>query len=165
MPLGPTSIVFSFLISHRAKKKFGASCSPGAFCFLADFFWPKSQLLTPEMDSRAKTKCKTIKRYFFFSMKIKSFVPKILTTLFISLKVAHSAQEAPKKISARWLIKKLKTIEVGPNGIGCAAALYGVQVKLRYDFLPASTRSVPPGLHFALLLLLLLLLLFFLGSL
>jgi hypothetical protein len=25
MPLKPTSIVFSFLISHRAKKKFGAS--------------------------------------------------------------------------------------------------------------------------------------------
>jgi hypothetical protein len=49
--------------------------------------------------------------------------PKNLTTLFISLKVAHSAQEAPKKNSARWLIKKLKTIEVGPNGIGCAAAL------------------------------------------
>jgi hypothetical protein len=41
---------------------------------------------------------------------------KILTTLFISLKVAHSAQEAPKKISARWLIKKLKTIEVGFKG-------------------------------------------------
>jgi hypothetical protein len=41
---------------------------------------------------------------------------KILTTLFISLKVAHSAQEAPKKISARWLFKKLKTIEVGFKG-------------------------------------------------
>jgi hypothetical protein len=33
------------------------------------------------------------------------------------------AQEAPKKISARWLIKKLKTIEERFKGIGCAAAL------------------------------------------
>jgi hypothetical protein len=41
---------------------------------------------------------------------------RILSTLFISLKVAHSAQEAPKKISAQWLIKKLKTIEVGLKG-------------------------------------------------
>jgi hypothetical protein len=45
------------------------------------------------------------------------------SALFISLKVAHSAQEAPKKFSARWLIKKLKTIEERFKGIGCAAAL------------------------------------------
>jgi hypothetical protein len=88
MPLGPTSIVFSFLISHRAEIFFGASWALWAtfklikrvvkiFGFLADFFLPKSQLLTPEMDSRAKTKCKTIKQYFFFSMKIKSFVPNL----------------------------------------------------------------------------------------
>jgi hypothetical protein len=35
---------------------------------------PKSQLLTPEIDSMAKTKYKIIMQYFFFSMKIKSFV-------------------------------------------------------------------------------------------
>jgi hypothetical protein len=53
----------------------------------------------------------------FKNSKIQKFKnSKILTTLFISLKVAHSAQEAPKKISARWLIKKLKTIEVGFKG-------------------------------------------------
>jgi hypothetical protein len=86
MPLGPTSIVFSFLISHRAEKNFGASWALWAtfklikrvvkiFGFWRIFFLTKSQLLTPEMDSRAKTKCKTIKRYYFFSMKIKSFVP------------------------------------------------------------------------------------------
>jgi hypothetical protein len=56
---------------------------------------------------------------------------KILTTLFISLKVAHSGQEAPTKISARWLIKKLKTIEERFKGIGCAPALLGVEVKDR----------------------------------
>jgi hypothetical protein len=55
-------------------------------------------------------------------------------TLFISLKVAHSAQEAAKKNSARWLIKKLKTIEVGFNGIGCAAALlYQIDFKISYQ--------------------------------
>jgi hypothetical protein len=57
------------------------------------------------------------------SQKFKNFNP-----LFISLKVAHSAQEVPKKISGRWLIKKLKTIEVGPNGIGCAAALLNFNI-------------------------------------
>jgi hypothetical protein len=62
-----------------------------------------------------------VKSWFFGK---KKFRPKILTTLFISLKVAHSAQEAPKKISAWWLIKKLKTIEERFKGIGCAAALW-----------------------------------------
>jgi hypothetical protein len=56
----------------------------------------------------------------------KNLLPKnrkSLTTLFISLKVAHSAQEAPNFFSARWLLKKLKTIEVGFKGIGCVPAL------------------------------------------
>jgi hypothetical protein len=53
----------------------------------------------------------------------KKSPPKKFIHPFISLKVAHSAQEAAKKFSARWLIKKLKTIEVGFRGIGCAAAL------------------------------------------
>jgi hypothetical protein len=55
--------------------------------------------------------------------KKKKLIKKNLTTLFISLKVAHSGQEAPKKNSARWLIKKLKTIEERLKGIGCAPAL------------------------------------------
>jgi hypothetical protein len=86
MPLKPTSIVFSFLISHRAEIFFGASWALWAtfklikrvikfFEFWKEFFLPKIQLFTPEMDSRAKTKYKTIRRSFFFSVKIKSFVP------------------------------------------------------------------------------------------
>jgi hypothetical protein len=104
MPLGPTSIVFSFLISHRAEKKFGASWALWAtfklikrvdnffififYVFMFLYYWGiffllKSQLLTPEMDSRAKTKYKIIMQYYFFSMKIKSFVPNFFwKTLF-----------------------------------------------------------------------------------
>jgi hypothetical protein len=40
----------------------------------ADFFLSKNQLLTPEMDSMAKTKYKNNKAIFFFRVKIKSFV-------------------------------------------------------------------------------------------
>jgi hypothetical protein len=46
----------------------------GQDVFQADFFFAKSQHLTPEMDSRAKTKYKIIMQYYFFSIKIKSFV-------------------------------------------------------------------------------------------
>jgi hypothetical protein len=52
----------------------------------------------------------------------KNAPPKIqkkLNTLFISFKVAHSAQEAPTFFSCRWLIRKLKTIEVGFRGRQC----------------------------------------------
>jgi hypothetical protein len=48
-----------------------------------------------------------------------SKIQKKLNTLFISFKVAHSAQEAPKKISGRLLIRKVKTIEVGFRGRQC----------------------------------------------
>jgi hypothetical protein len=84
MPLKPTSIVFSFLISHQAEFFFGASWALWATFKLIkivikifgwNFFLPKIQLFTPEMDSRAKTKYKTLRRSFFFSVKIKSFVP------------------------------------------------------------------------------------------
>jgi hypothetical protein len=50
-------------------------------------------------------------------------IPKGARPLFISLKVAHSAQEAPKKISGRSLIRKVKTIEVGFRGRRCHRAL------------------------------------------
>jgi hypothetical protein len=69
---------------------------------------------------------------------------KILITLFISLKVAHSAQEAPKKNSARWLIKKLKTIEVGFNDIGCAPALFQRLLKKCFYWPPTDQLYGPP---------------------
>jgi hypothetical protein len=50
----------------------------GLLFFGRIFFWPKSQLLTLEMDSKAKTKYKRIMQYFFLVWKIKSFVPIVL---------------------------------------------------------------------------------------
>jgi hypothetical protein len=69
MPLKPTSIVFSFLISHRAEIFFGASWAlwatfklikrvdkilekKGSSVFGRNFFLPKNQLFTLEMDFR-----------------------------------------------------------------------------------------------------------------
>jgi hypothetical protein len=51
-----------------------------------------------------------------FSAKIQNFEPPFL----ISPKLP-SAKESPKKNSGRWLIRKVKTIEVGFRGRRCQA--------------------------------------------
>jgi hypothetical protein len=49
-------------------------CISGQIFFEFSTF-PKIQLLTPEMDSRPKTKPKMLNIFIFFGTKIKSFVP------------------------------------------------------------------------------------------
>jgi hypothetical protein len=88
-------------------------------------FWQKKSPPKNKIQKNAPPKNKRSPSLKFKKMRRQkkkipfSKIQKKINTLFISFKVAHSAQEAPKNVSCRWLFRKLKTIEVGFRGRQC----------------------------------------------
>jgi hypothetical protein len=96
-----------------------SQCSGQIFFKFSNF--SKIQLLTPEMDSRPKTKLKMLNNFIFFGTKIKSFLP-LCYYIMVSIKLSNK-RFGPKKI---WCL----LVTVGYFGINGQKNCYKMKKKI-----------------------------------